>query len=85
VLESLACGTPVVATAVGAVPDFVKPGENGLIAPAKDPTALSEALASALTTSWSREAVRQSVAARSWDKVAAEVLSVFKSVLTGEG
>ncbi|MCX5772939.1 MAG: glycosyltransferase [Candidatus Hydrogenedentes bacterium] len=84
VLESLACGTPVVATSVGAVPDFVKTDGNGFVVPAKNTVALSEALASALARPWSREAVRQSVADRSWDKVAAEVLSVFESVLAGE-
>jgi teichuronic acid biosynthesis glycosyltransferase TuaC len=85
VLESLACGTPIVATAVGAVPDLVEQGKNGLIVPIKNPKALSEALAASLATSWSREVLRQSVASRSWDKVAAEVMSVFKSVLAGEG
>jgi glycosyltransferase involved in cell wall biosynthesis len=31
ILESLACGTPVYATAVGGVPDIVKSGETGFI------------------------------------------------------
>jgi len=84
VLESLACGTPVVATAVGAVPDFVKTDGNGFVVPTKDTVALSEALASALARPWSREAVRQSVADRSWERVAAEVFSVFEAVLAGK-
>jgi glycosyltransferase involved in cell wall biosynthesis len=31
-LESLACGTPVVATRTGRLPDIIIPGENGLLA-----------------------------------------------------
>lgn len=44
-VEALACGTPVVATAVGGVPEIVRDGENGLLVPRRD----AEALASALT------------------------------------
>jgi glycosyltransferase involved in cell wall biosynthesis len=41
VLESLACGTPVVATAVGGIPEQVDEGETGLLAPGGDPAALA--------------------------------------------
>ena len=81
VIESLACGTPVVASKVGAVPDLVRSGENGQVVPVKDSAALAEALAWSLSKAWSREAVRQSVVGRPWEKVAAEVLSVFESVV----
>jgi glycosyltransferase involved in cell wall biosynthesis len=48
VLESLALGTPLVATDVGGVGDVVKDGENGLLVPAQDPAALAQALARSL-------------------------------------
>ena len=44
VVEALAVGTPVVATAVGGVPEIVRDGVNGLLVPAGDPTALGTAL-----------------------------------------
>jgi glycosyltransferase involved in cell wall biosynthesis len=44
VVESLACGTPVVAFAVGGVPEIVRPGETGLLARLRDVEHLAEQL-----------------------------------------
>jgi len=44
VVEALAVGTPVIATAVGGVPEVVRDGENGLLAPAGDAGALAAAV-----------------------------------------
>jgi glycosyltransferase involved in cell wall biosynthesis len=44
VVESLAAGTPVIATAVGGVSEVVADGENGLLVPAGDAAALAAAL-----------------------------------------
>ena len=44
VVEALAVGTPVIATAVGGVPEVVHDGENGLLVPAGDPDALAAAI-----------------------------------------
>jgi glycosyltransferase involved in cell wall biosynthesis len=44
VLESLACGTPVVGFDTGGIPDMVRPGETGLLAPAGDVDALQHAI-----------------------------------------
>ncbi len=41
VLEALAVGCPVIATAVGGVPEVVRDEENGLLVPARDPDALA--------------------------------------------
>ena len=43
-VESLAAGTPVVATEVGGVPEIVRDGENGLLVPPGDPEALAAAI-----------------------------------------
>ena len=43
-VEALSVGTPVVSTAVGGVPEVVRDGENGLLVPPNDPTALAAAL-----------------------------------------
>jgi len=43
-LESLAAGTPVVASRVGGIPEFVEEGKAGLLVPPKSPGALAEAI-----------------------------------------
>jgi glycosyltransferase involved in cell wall biosynthesis len=43
-LEALAVGTPVIATAVGGVPEVVHDGENGLLVPPAAPEALTGAI-----------------------------------------
>src|SRR5439155_25720744 len=43
-MEAAACGVPVVATAVGGVPELVVDGATGLLVPAGDARALANAL-----------------------------------------
>lgn len=44
VLEAMAAGRAVVATAVGGIPELVLPGETGLLVPPSDPEALARAI-----------------------------------------
>ena len=44
IVEALAVGTPVIASAVGGVPEVVRDGENGLLVPAGDADALAAAI-----------------------------------------
>jgi glycosyltransferase involved in cell wall biosynthesis len=77
VLESLACGRPVVATRVGAVPDILTPGVNGAIVEVRDVDGLAAALGEVLARPWSPEDVRRSPSVQSWDAVAARVHKVL--------
>ncbi|HCA46870.1 MAG TPA: hypothetical protein DEP45_05760 [Armatimonadetes bacterium] len=48
VIEGMAAGLPVVATASGGVPEIVREGETGLLAPPEQPGPLGEAIARVL-------------------------------------
>lgn len=64
-LEAMACGVPVVATAVGAVPSVVTDESNGLLCPAGDASTLTLALNRLL----SNEALRDQFSAAARDTI----------------
>jgi glycosyltransferase involved in cell wall biosynthesis len=49
ILEALACGTPVVATAVGGIPEQIEDGRTGLLVPPNDAQALAAGLTALLS------------------------------------
>ncbi len=79
--EALACGAPVVATDVGAVPEMLAGGQNGLVVPVKNRAALASALQEALGRDWDRQAIAAWGRARSWGQVASEVFAEMQTIL----
>lgn len=49
VIESLVCGIPIVASAVGGIPEMLTDGEDALLVPPDDPTSLASRLKSVLS------------------------------------
>jgi len=81
VLESLACGTPMVATRVWGTPEIVTSPDVGILVEQSDES-LTAGLESALNRAWDRDVIVQFARRRDWPTVAREVHSYFQEVLS---
>lgn len=79
--ESLATGTPVVGTRVGAIPDLVVPGRSGLIVEPGDVDRLAQALVNAASIPWDFEAIAREAPIIDWAENARRVTAVYRRVL----
>jgi glycosyltransferase involved in cell wall biosynthesis len=66
-MEALALGLPVAATAVGGIPEAVTDGVEGLLVPPKDPAALADAIAT-ITGDGARRAAMAAAARRAGER-----------------
>ncbi len=91
-LEAMACGTAVVASAVGGIPEVVRDGETGLLVPydPQDTAAFEQGLARALNslvadprTAAAMGEAGRGVAVRDfgWDRIARRTTEVYAHVL----
>jgi D-inositol-3-phosphate glycosyltransferase len=84
-LESLACGTPVVATRVGAMDTLIQDGKTGLLVETPSPRSLAAAIEGFIVASptggVSREEIRATVLGYSWSNVASAVIQQYESVV----
>jgi glycosyltransferase involved in cell wall biosynthesis len=89
-VEAMACGTPVVATSAGALPEVVRVGGGGLLVPRDD----SDALAKAIATLLEQPQMRGEMGARarplveatfSWARVAERTARVYQEVVEERG
>ncbi len=83
VLEALACGTPVVATAASSLPELV--GQAGRLVPPDDERALAEALDELMADPAARERLaslaRQQAGRFSWKRTAQQTLAVYRELV----
>jgi D-inositol-3-phosphate glycosyltransferase len=85
-LEAMACGTPVVGTAVGGIKSTVVDGDTGYLVPPNDPEALAEKLAwlerhpqLAQRMGWA--GMRRAYQHFTWRNVATHIVNVYENVL----
>lgn len=81
-LEAMACGTPVVATRVGGIPEVVPPHAGILVEP-RHPAALADALGETLARGWDHAAIAAHGAGFRWS-TSIEQLSAALLAATAE-
>ena len=70
--ESLACGTPVVATRVGGIPEIVGSPDLGVLVE-RDSRSIADGLEIAFSKDWNRRQIAAHAGSRTWAAVATEV------------
>jgi D-inositol-3-phosphate glycosyltransferase len=87
-VEAMACGVPLVASAVGGLLDTVVDGVTGVLVPPRDPAALARALAALLQDAPARRSRGAAGAVRAhlgygWDHVASATCSAYAALGLG--
>ena len=80
-LESLACGTPLVATNVGGISSVVKQGENGYIVEGNDPVYIADALGNMLSGQYTPNSVRDAVIKYEWSNIAEAIVEEYQEMV----
>ncbi len=85
-LEAMACGTPVVASRVGGIPEVVVHGETGWLVPPGEPAALAEAVGQLLADPararrFARAGRLRVEAHFSWERIAERTLEVYRDAI----
>ena len=82
-LESMACGTPAVATGVGGVPEIITGPETGRIMKDRTPAALAEAVLALRADPPSPQNVRRYAEGFGWEETARAQAALYAGVVSG--
>jgi glycosyltransferase involved in cell wall biosynthesis len=83
-LESMACGTPVVATSICGTPEVVTAPEAGRLMPERTPESLAEAVNLLRADTPDRAATRRYAERFSWDQTTQGQIDLFRNILMGQ-
>jgi len=84
-LESMACGTPVIASRVGGTPEVVTAPEAGVMMAERTPEALADAARGLFSSYPDRSATRRYAEGFSWDATTEGHLQLFSRILSAPG
>ena len=79
--EALACGVPVIATSVGAIPDLIRDDRYGLLCEPDSVSAFADIMKEAMSMKWDRNTISAYGRQFTWDKMAKETVKIYKSIL----
>lgn len=85
VLESLACGTPVIATPVGGIPEVMDVPATGIVLAERSPAAIAAAVGRLLAAPPDPAAVAAGGSRFGWQPVIAGLLSVLREAAETAG
>ena len=80
--ESLACGTPVIASRVGGIPEIIDSSKIGLLSNPRDASDLAKNILFGLSKTWNESLLVNKAMQYSWRKIATEVNDVYFSLST---
>jgi glycosyltransferase involved in cell wall biosynthesis len=83
-LEAMACGLPVVTTAVGGNAEVVAHAGLGILVPFGEPDELARAMSEALGRDWDRDAIVAHAEASTWDQRVAALTEEFAGIVARE-
>jgi teichuronic acid biosynthesis glycosyltransferase TuaC len=83
-LEAMACGTPVVATAVWGIPEVVSTPVVGRLIEERTPSALARAVLELIGSPKQPEAVRRYASSFSWQETTKGQIDLFREILDSE-
>ena len=79
--EALACGTPVVASPVGGIPEALAAPGVGLLTAGNREEEMAEGIRRALAMTWDRAALEEAARVHSWQEIARRYIAVYEGVL----
>jgi glycosyltransferase involved in cell wall biosynthesis len=81
ILEALACGRPILATAVGGIPDLLVNGKNGVLMNEGSIIELAKGITDMAGMNWDRDQINNSASAWGAVSVSEKLVTVFKKLV----